>query len=339
MSTPIDYKNTLNLPQTDFPMKASLPTREPVMLNMWKSTHLYQAIRKARQGAPTFILHDGPPYANARPHLGTALNKILKDIVVKSKTLSGYDAPFVPGWDCHGLPIELNVEKTHGKVGVKLDAKAFRAACRAYAETQVDLQRADFERMGVLGDWEHPYLTLHFHYEAETVRALATMVERGHLVRGQKPVHWCIACGSSLAEAEVEYRQKTSHAIDVAFSVEDLAAAKQRADRTASEARQVVIPIWTTTPWTFPANEAVCLHPTVPYAWVEATFRGVLTAFVIARELVDAVMARYSITDFTVHVGAEGRVWEGLRLQHPFLSRTVPVVLGEHVTTDTGTGA
>ena len=205
-----DYKDTLNLPKTDFSMRADLPTREPAMLAHWQKINLYELIRNHMSGNPKFILHDGPPYANANIHMGTALNKTLKDIVVKSKTLSGFDSPFVPGWDCHGLPIELNVEKKFGKVGDTLSAKEFRQACRDYATSQIALQKADFERLGILGDWHNPYLTMQQSYEANAVRALSKMVANGHLLRGQKPVHWCTACGSALAEAEVEYKDKTS---------------------------------------------------------------------------------------------------------------------------------
>src|SRR3990167_6747663 len=247
-----DYKNTLNLPTTDFPMKADLANREPKMLSHWHEINLYGLIRKNRAGSPKFILHDGPPYANANIHMGTALNKTLKDIVIKSKTLSGFDSPYVPGWDCHGLPIELNVEKKQGKVGDKLNARQFRQACRDYAITQVTLQKADFERLGILGDWQNPYLTMQSSYEANAVRALAKMVEKGHLHRGQKPVHWCTACGSALAEAEVEYQDKKSPAIYVSFEVEIPRAVKNAFFNACNQ--KIFIPIWTTTPWTLPAN-------------------------------------------------------------------------------------
>jgi isoleucyl-tRNA synthetase len=244
-----DYKDTLNLPKTDFAMKADLPKREPQMLAHWQKMDLYGLIRKQMKGKPQFILHDGPPYANANIHMGTALNKTLKDIIIKSKTLSGFDAPYVPGWDCHGLPIELNVEKKFGKVGDKLSAKEFRAACREYATTQVACQKEDFERLGVLGDWQNPYLTMQFEYEANAVRALAQMVSNGHLQRGQKPVHWCTACGSALAEAEVEYKEKTSPAIDVAFDVIDVKKCLA-AFNVDLPIEKISIVIWTTTPWT-----------------------------------------------------------------------------------------
>ena len=199
-----DYKQTINLPQTGFPMKADLAKREPAMLEAWERADLYGKIRSVSKGRPGYVLTDGPPYANGAIHLGHAVNKILKDIIVKSRTLDGYDAPYVPGWDCHGLPIEMQVEKTHGRVGQKIDAKAFRAACRDYAYKQVDAQRKDFKRLGVLGDWEHPYLTMDPRFEAEQLRAFAVIIKNGHVYKGYKPVHWCLNCRSALAEAEVE---------------------------------------------------------------------------------------------------------------------------------------
>ncbi len=216
-----DYKQTVNLPQTDFPMKADLARREPAQLQRWNEQRIYQRMREVSRGRPPFVLHDGPPYANGVIHLGHAVNKILKDIIVKSRTLDGCDAPYIPGWDCHGLPIELAVEKKHGKPGQKLDAAGFRAACRAFAAAQVDAQRADFKRLGVFGDWDHPYLTMDPRYEAQQIRALGKIIHNGHLYRGAKPVHWCLDCRSALAEAEVEYEDTISPAIDVAFRVVD----------------------------------------------------------------------------------------------------------------------
>lgn len=329
-----DYKDTLNLPKTDFPMKADLPKREPERLAQWQQSDLYGLIRKARAGAKKFILHDGPPYANANIHMGTALNKTLKDIVIKSKTLSGFDAPYVPGWDCHGLPIELNVEKKHGKVGDKLSAREFRQACRDYATSQVACQKEDFERLGVLGDWHNPYLTMHSSYEADAVRALAKMVERGHLHRGQKPVHWCTACGSALAEAEVEYKEKTSPAIDVAFDVVDV---KQCASLFHADAsiKKISIVIWTTTPWTLPANEAISVHPEFTYALVRANDQYLI----LAADLLESVMQRFAITGYDIIAKTTGNQLENLLCQHPFLNRQVPIILGDHVTVEAGTGA
>lgn len=332
----VDYKETLNLPKTDFPMKANLPQREPLILQRWAEIDIYRQLRQRGQNRPLFVLHDGPPYANARPHLGTALNKILKDIVVKSKTLSGFNAPYVPGWDCHGLPIELNVEKKHGKPGDKLSPKEFREACRTYAKQQVALQLEDFQRLGIIGDWANPYLTMDFKYEANAVRALAKIVDNGHLQRGQKPVHWCTECGSALAEAEVEYRDKSSPSIYVRFDAVDSKAVFTRF--AAQGMGPVVVPIWTTTPWTLPANQAVCVHPELHYALVKCEINQQTTYLVLAKDLVDAVMQTLAIDDYEVHGNIPGKILEGLSLQHPFMDKTVPVVLGEHVTIEQGTG-
>ena len=265
-----DYKNTINLPNTGFPMKADLAHREPGMLAAWERSGLYDKIRAAAKGRPAFILTDGPPYANGAIHLGHAVNKILKDIIVKSRTLDGYDAPYVPGWDCHGLPIEMQVEKTHGRVGQKIDAKAFRAACREYAHKQVDAQRADFKRLGVLGDWDHPYLTMAPRFEADQMRAFGLIIKNGHVYKGYKPVHWCLNCRSALAEAEVEYEDKTSPSIYVRFPVVDPADVESRFGAGAiGRSQPTSLAIWTTTPWTLPANRAVAVHPQFDYALVE----------------------------------------------------------------------
>jgi isoleucyl-tRNA synthetase len=342
-----DYKDTLNLPHTDFPMKAGLVQREPQRLERWQEQDLYGQIRAACVGKPKFILHDGPPYANGELHVGHACNKILKDIVVKSRTLMGFDAPYVPGWDCHGLPIELNVEKKVGKPGIKITPHEFRDRCRQYAASQVDAQRKDFVRMGVLGEWDAPYLTMDYRFEADIIRTLGEIIANGHLHKGSKPVHWCLDCGSALAEAEVEYQDKTSPAIDVFYAAVDRAAllkafagaAGAEAGTAVSEDIEFGIPIWTTTPWTLPASLAVSLHPALEYALVvnEGQKRGL----VIARELVDAVCARigWLEQERTVAAVCEGRCFENLLLQHPFYDRQVPVVLGEHVTTEAGTGA
>ncbi|OYV54869.1 MAG: isoleucine--tRNA ligase, partial [Acidocella sp. 21-58-7] len=257
-----NYKDTLNLPRTAFPMKANLPVREPELLKHWQEQDVYQLIRAARKQArergDIFILQDGPPYANGNIHIGHAVNKILKDMVVKSRSLDGLDAPYVPGWDCHGLPIEQQVEKKIGRVGQQVEAKAFRAACRAYAHEQVNRQREDFQRLGVFGDWEHPYLTMYSSYEGNQLRALAEIIRRGHLYKGLKPVHWCLDCGSALAEAEVEYEDKVSPSIYVMFPVVDEKAflAKMQPGKSLGKGPVSVL-IWTTTPWTLPANQAV----------------------------------------------------------------------------------
>jgi isoleucyl-tRNA synthetase len=334
-----DYKATLNLPNTEFPMKANLPQREPEQLERWRSQDLYRQIREAFRGRPKFVLHDGPPYANGEIHIGHAVNKILKDIIVKSKGLAGFDAPYVPGWDCHGLPIELKVEKKIGKAGVKVGADEFRKACRAYAAEQVDIQRKEFIRLGVFGDWENPYLTMDFRFEADIVRALGRICANGHLVKGAKPVHWCIDCGSALAEAEVEYENKHSPAIDVRFRAVDEMDLIRRCHSVPGHAGSgpVSVIIWTTTPWTLPANQAVALGPDVEYVVVECPDRD--ERLVIADALMKDVMLRAGIDNYRVVAYCKGSVLEGLKLRHPFYERLVPIILGEHVTLDAGTGA
>ncbi|HME38394.1 MAG TPA: isoleucine--tRNA ligase [Steroidobacteraceae bacterium] len=334
-----DYKNTINLPNTGFPMKADLANREPGMLAAWERSGLYEKIRHVSKGRPSFVLTDGPPYANGAIHLGHAVNKILKDIIVKSRTLDGYDAPYVPGWDCHGLPIEMQVEKTHGRVGQKIDAKAFRAACRDYAHKQVDAQRSDFKRLGVLGDWDHPYLTMMPRFEADQLRALALIIKNGHLYKGYKPVHWCLNCRSALAEAEVEYEDKTSPSIYVRFPVVDPADLAQRFGIDQGSNVPTSLAIWTTTPWTLPANRAVALHPQFDYALVEFELGAGRERLLLASELIDAVMKSLGIADWNLIATLKGAPLENLLLQHPFYHRQVPIVLGEHVTLDAGTGA
>jgi isoleucyl-tRNA synthetase len=319
-------------------MKGDLANREPKMLAAWESEGLYEKIRAVAKGRPTFILTDGPPYANGQIHLGHAVNKILKDIILKSRTLDGYDAPYVPGWDCHGLPIEMQVEKTHGRVGQKIDAKAFRAACRAYAHKQVDAQRVDFKRLGMLGDWDRPYLTMMPQYEAEQLRAFSLIIKNGHLYKGYKPVHWCLNCRSALAEAEVEYEDKTSPSVYVRFEAVDKADLAKRFD-IASEAVPTSLAIWTTTPWTLPANRAVALHPQFEYALIEFDAGDGLERLILAAELVNSVMSTLAIGSWAVLGTAKGEALEHLALQHPFYDRQVPVILGEHVTLDAGTGA
>jgi hypothetical protein len=327
-----DYKNTLNLPDTPFPMRGDLAKREPGWVKSWQEQKRYEAIRKAAAGRPKFILHDGPPYANGDIHIGHAVNKILKDIIVKAKTLSGFDAPYVPGWDCHGLPIELQVEKTHGKA---IPPSKFRELCRAYATEQIERQKADFIRLGVLGDWDHPYRTMDFAFEAEQLRVLGQIQQAGYLYQGAKPVHWCVDCGSALAEAEVEYEDKTSPAIDVGFAVADHADLAKRFDIAAID-ETIQIVIWTTTPWTLPANQAVALHPDFQYALVRTT-KGLL---ILADSLREAAMTRYGLNEGAeVIAHTTGQALEGVLLWHPFQERQVPVIVGDHVTADAGTGA
>ncbi|HHH35274.1 MAG TPA: isoleucine--tRNA ligase [Gammaproteobacteria bacterium] len=336
-----DYKATLNLPRTAFSMKANLANREPRFLEEWEEMDLYRRIREARAGAPRFVLHDGPPYANGEIHIGHAVNKVLKDIIVKAKGLEGFDAPYVPGWDCHGLPIELNVEKKIGKAGLKVEANAFRRACRDYAARQVERQRSDFRRLGVLGDWARPYLTMDFRFEADIIRALGRIIERGHLHKGYKPIHWCSDCGSALAEAEVEYAERTSPAIDVRFEVLDEEACLARCHRVPDHEGHgpLSVVIWTTTPWTLPANQAVALNPELDYVVVQCTTGQGPERLLLADALLKDAMLRYGIEDYQVIAYCKGADLEGLKLRHPFYDREVPVILGEHVTTESGTGA
>ncbi len=336
-----DYKSTLNLPQTDFPMKANLAAREPEVLKHWQEIDLYGKLREQGRSRPKYVLHDGPPYANGDIHIGHAVNKILKDIIVKARTLSGFDAPYVPGWDCHGLPIEHAVEKKIGKAGEKVEPTRFRQACREYARAQVDRQREDFIRLGVVGDWDNSYLTMDFAFEANIIRALGRVIANGHVVRGHKPVHWCSDCGSALAEAEVEYMDKTSPAIDVRFTVVDPAAFLARCEHASGHVGEgpVQVVIWTTTPWTLPANQAVALHPDLEYVLLQGTGPKGHERLLIADLLVKNAMARYGIEKYRVVANCRGKDLEGVKLKHPFYMREVPIILGEHVTTEAGTGA
>ncbi len=322
-----DYKTTLNLPATDFPMKANLANREGGFLKGWQDQDLYQQIRHKFKGKPLFVLHDGPPYANGDIHIGHAVNKVLKDVIVKSKTLSGYDAPYVPGWDCHGLPIEHMVEKKKGKVGHKITADEFRAACREYADRQIEKQKVDFKRLGILGDWDNPYLTKNFKYEADIVRSLGKIVKNGHLAKGYKPVHWCTECSSALAEAEVEYKDKGSDTVDVAFKV---VGEFFKLDKPVS------VVIWTTTPWTLPANEAVALNPELGYALVDLGEQY----YILAEDLLESALERFGLKPLNkIDKVYKGSDLEGIMLQHPFYDKHVPIILGDHVTTEAGTGA
>ncbi|UJJ52290.1 MULTISPECIES: isoleucine--tRNA ligase [Rhodanobacter] len=335
-----DYKNTINLPQTAFPMRGDLPKREPGWLAEWARVDRYAQIQqKTAHRDSVFVLHDGPPYANGPIHIGHAVNKILKDMVVKSKLLAGQRAPYVPGWDCHGLPIEIAVEKKFGKPGDKLDAAAFRQKCREYATEQVDAQRADFKRLGVLGDWDHPYRSMDFRFEADMLRALARIVSNGHVVRGAKPVYWCFDCASALAEAEIEYGDKVSPAVDVAYDAVDPNALVAAFGVEAGDAI-VAIPIWTTTPWTLPESQAVSLGADLEYALIEGPSRGGRSVLlVVASALVDRAAQRYGLEQAAVLGHVEGKALEGLKLHHPFYPREVPVILGEHVSAEDGTGA
>lgn len=331
-----DYKRTLNLPKTDFPMRANLANREKNMLKNWYKNELYKKIRLAKKDKKTFILHDGPPYANGDIHIGHSMNKILKDIIIKSKTLSDFDAPYVPGWDCHGLPIELKVEQKYGKAGKKLTHAQFGVKCREYAARQVDGQRKDFIRLGVLGEWDKPYLTMNFDTEANIVRALAKIIKNGHLHKGSKPVHWCTDCRSALAEAEVEYEDKKSPAIDVAFTAVNSDALvncfKLQSDDLGHG--EICAVIWTTTPWTLPANRAIALAAKVEYSLVQAGSRRLI----LATDLVAAAMVRYEINDAKILAICSGLDLEKQLFNHPFLKMEVPMIIADHVTFDVGTG-
>ncbi|MFP4669959.1 isoleucine--tRNA ligase [Pasteurella multocida] len=330
----VDYKNTLNLPETGFPMRGDLAKREPNMLKSWYEKDLYQKIRHASKGKKSFILHDGPPYANGTIHIGHAVNKILKDIIVKSKTALGYDSPYIPGWDCHGLPIELKVEGLVGKPNQNISAAQFREACRQYAAEQVEGQKKDFIRLGLLGDWDNPYLTMNYHTEANIIRAFGKAVENGHLYKGSKPVHWCLDCASSLAEAEVEYEDKVSPSIYVRFSALDSDAVLAKFNAADKGTGHISAVIWTTTPWTIPSNRAIAIHENLDYQLVQFNDERVI----LAKDLVEEVAKAAGVEQVVILGESKGKDLEWLRFQHPFYDFSVPFILGDHVTTDGGTG-
>ena len=325
-----DYKKTLNLPDTPFPMRGDLARREPLMLKAWHERGLYQRIREASRGRPKFVLHDGPPYANGDIHIGHAVNKILKDMIVKSKSLSGFDAPYVPGWDCHGMPIEREIEKLHGK---NLPVETTQSLCRAYATEQIARQKKDFQRLGVLGDWDNPYLTMAYANEADEIRVLGRLLQKGYVYRGLKPVNWCFDCGSALAEAEVEYMDRTDLAVDVgfAFAEPDKVARAFGLGHLPEAPGQIVI--WTTTPWTIPANQALNVHPEFNYSLIQ-TARGLL---ILATDLQQACLARYGFTGVTLGT-CTGKQLEHIGFRHPIYERIAPVYLGDYVTLEQGTG-
>jgi len=326
----MDYKDTLNLPVTDFPMRGNLPVREPEMLKQWQAMGLYQKIEAAGAGKPNFTLHDGPPYANGHTHIGHALNKILKDIVVKSRRMQGFYAPYVPGWDCHGLPIELMVDKQLGSKKKEMTKAQVRKECRSYAAKWVEIQSEEFQRLGVLGEWDNPYLTMNSRYEAATARELARFAERGGLFKGKKPIHWCSSCVTALAEAEVEYADHTSPSIYVKFPY----AGELPAGLEMLAGKKLSFVIWTTTPWTIPANLGVALNPELPYVAVEAGD----DVMVMAEGLYQAVMKAVGITDFQVLATFSGAPFENQSCRHPFYDRNSLIVLGDHVTLEAGTG-
>ncbi len=330
MPETLQIKNTLNLPRTAFAMKANLPQREPKMLKRWTDGDVYGQIRAARKGKPVFVLHDGPPYANGAIHMGTAINKIIKDLIVKSRSMMGYDTPYVPGWDCHGLPIEIKVEENLGERKAGMDKVAIRKACRKYAERFISVQREGFKRLGIFGEWDNPYLTMNHSYQAEIVRAFGAMVGKGLVYRGMKPVHWCASCKTALAEAEVEYEQHTSPSIYVAFPVRsDLSVVDP-----ALAGQDWYVVIWTTTPWTLPANLAVAFHPDLNYAAVRVGGRG----YIIASDLLERVSQLLGWTDPKVVARFPGRVLDRLEAAHPLIDRKSTMVMGNYVTLEQGTG-
>ena len=330
----INYRDTLNLPQTELSMKAGLPKKEPEILDFWNDIGLYEKIRQQNLNNKKFILHDGPPYANGAIHLGHSVNKILKDITIKSKTLQGLDAPYVPGWDCHGLPIELNVEKKHGKRSELVqNKKMFQEACKEYALTQIESQKKDFIRLGVLGEWDNPYKSLDSSFEANAVRALGKIYEAGHIEKGEKPVHWCQDCGSALAEAEVEYQNKTSKSIDVAFKANEQSLKKLNEVFATNIVDGISFVIWTTTPWTIPSNVAVCINPELDYALIKLDGEHL----VIAEAMIELCMERWGTTSELVSKTL-GKNLVDISLIHPFIKRNSELLHGDHVTTEAGTG-
>lgn len=330
----VDYKNTLNLPETSFPMRGDLAKREPDMLKNWYEKNLYQKIREASKGKKSFILHDGPPYANGNIHIGHAVNKILKDIIIKSKTALGFDSPYILGWDCHGLPIELKVESLVGKPNEKITAAEFRQKCREYAAEQVEGQKKDFIRLGVLGDWDNPYLTMNFDTEANIIRTLGKVIANGHLYKGSKPVHWCLDCGSSLAEAEVEYEDKVSPSIYVRFPAVSVVEIEEKFNAVGKGHGKLSAVIWTTTPWTMPSNRAIAVNADLEYNLVQLGDERVI----LAAELVESVAKAVGVEQVEILGSVKGQALELVRFNHPFYDFTVPVILGDHVTTDGGTG-
>ena len=329
-----NYRDTLNLPDTDFSMKAGLPRKEPDILSFWERIDLYEKIRQKYEGKELFLLHDGPPYANGSIHLGHSVNKVLKDITIKSKTLQGLNAPFVPGWDCHGLPIELNVEKKHGKNSDLVKNKeSFQKACKEYAESQINNQLDDFKRLGVLGDWKNPYKSLDANFEADVVRALGKIFDAGHIEKGEKPVHWCQDCGSALAEAEVEYKDKTSKSIDVSFEADKKSLSKLKEIFKINEPESISFAIWTTTPWTIPSNVAVCINAELDYSIINVDNRYI----VIASKMINSCLKRWGKKGREISK-VSGKLISDIQLHHPFLDRKSVLLHGDHVTTETGTG-
>jgi len=336
-----EWKDTVNLPRTDFPMKANLPTTEPATLARWAAMDLYGQIRAKRKGAPKFVLHDGPPYANGNIHMGTALNKILKELVVKSRSMAGFDAPYVVGYDCHGLPIELRVDRELGPKKRDLSVADFCRACRAYADRYIGTMTEQFQRLGILGTWDAPYMTMNFKYQAAIARAFGRFVEQGLVYKGKKPVHWCIHCRTALAEAEVEYEDHTSPSIYVEFPLAHDSAMEVAARIPALAGRAVSVLIWTTTPWTIPSNLAIAFHPEFDYAAYDvADDDGAgRRAVIVAEALAERVAAAGGKTFGPPVARMKGAELEHIRFQHPLYARPSVGVLAEYVTLDAGTGA
>ena len=336
----MNYKETINLPLTEFPMRANLNQKEPDLLKEWDETGLYQKIRDKSKGRPRYILHDGPPYANGHIHIGHSINKILKDIVVKSRQMSGFDAPYVPGWDCHGLPIELQVDRDLGSKKQGMSKLDIRRHCREYATKFIDIQREEFKRLGILGDWGRPYLTMDFAYEAATAKELGKFFEKGAVYKGRKPVHWCSSCQTALAEAEVEYNEKTSPSIYVKFSGQRPVVSGRLKDLIGE--RNFALVIWTTTPWTIPANMAISIHPDYDYSVIEVADHRPPTTdhslLILATDLVPSCMEKWGITDYKTVGKVKGEELKGIVCRHPFVERDSVVVTGTHVTLDAGTG-
>ncbi|MDA9636863.1 isoleucine--tRNA ligase [SAR86 cluster bacterium] len=330
-----ELKETLNLPNTGFSMKANLAQKEPKILEHWKEIDLYSLLQEKNKDKPKFILHDGPPYANGPIHLGHVVNKVLKDIIIKTKLISGYDAPYIPGWDCHGLPIELNVEKKSGKVNIDITATNFRAQCREHANQQIAIQRNDFKRLGVLGDWSNPYKTMDYKFEANIVRSLGKIIEADHLSRGSKPVYWCDQCSSALAEAEVEYFDKESKAIDFLFPIHSDQFKNIFGDL---KYQKCFIASWTTTPWTIPSNKAICFNPKLNYELFEVKFKGKIINVLLCSELVEPFFERCEIKEYKSMGAVGGEKLSGLISSHPFLEQYSPLISGGHVTSEMGTG-
>ena len=333
-----DFNNTLNLPKTDFPMRGNLPQREPEMLDKWEQDRLYYALSEKNKGKPSYTLHDGPPYANGNIHMGTAMNKVLKDIIVKYKSMTGFDANYVPGWDCHGLPIELKAIKQLGVDSGKIDPVTLRKSCREFALSCLDGQKAQFKRLGVWGDFDDPYLTIKPEFEAKQVEVFGKMMQKGYIYKGLKPVYWCADCNTALAEAEIEYQDDPCYSIFVKFPISD---SKGKFDDLGIDLSKAYVVIWTTTTWTLPGNLAICLGPNYEYTFVKVEdeeSKSYGQYLLMAAELVSTVMEAVGIKKYSTIGNFLGSDLELIETNHPFMGRKSPVIVGDHVTLDSGTG-